>query len=141
MALVIDPDVWNTANGFINVGNVEMAWKTLADAGDSYAARAYDIIAQPDSLFARLVQVQWAENASPEQIEQNFDLVALQHVSQYLADIEDSGEFRLPNTEQIEQSYSTALADHNLSQLCAVDAMFSKLDYHVNFGDISWATA
>ncbi len=140
MALVINQTVLNKANNKLLAGDVAGAWQALADAGDSYAKRAAAIFGQQDSLFAQLVEVQWSLHATPEQIAQNFDLVAKQHLTQYLELIDSSGEFRLPDTMQIETSYSKALNDHGLSQLCAVDSMFSLLDYQDTVGDISWAT-
>jgi len=140
MALTIDQSVYEQANSYAQQGDVTNAWLTLANAGDSYARQAYAIIAEPDSLYARLVETQWSLHASPEQITQKFDLVAEQHVAQYLDVILDSGEFRLPHTLQIEQSYKQALDDNEISQLAAVDAMFSLLDYQDSAGDVSWGT-
>lgn len=138
-------------------------WKTLADAGDVYAANAYAIIAErddPQSIYSQIVQTHWDRVAGPEKREALFLKVGLQHAQQYAALINsgayaDGNEVRytLPNTQQIEASYRQAVMDKGLPALTAVDSMFSVLDYNIETSsdwhyeqirstgalDISWA--
>ena len=109
-----------------NTGNVAGAWAVLANAGDLYAGASYNVVADPNSFYGRVVRAEWQATGADLS---KFNDVALQHLNQYLYIVGQSPNFTLPTTEQIERSYRTAVTDHGFSPLTAVDATFSRLSY------------
>jgi hypothetical protein len=164
MALRITETILQMAEQAADDGNVADAWSILASAGDLYAVGAHDIIAQidnPVSVFTKITQVQW-DRVAPGARQTLFMEVGQQHAMQYLeitrgneAGFDENGEqlYLLPTTEDIEGSYRSALLDHELPPLTAVDSMFSVFDWSLessshwfyalvrtgNMVDVSWA--
>ena len=141
MALKVTQSVFDEATALKDAGDVAGAWGVLSAAGDLYATNARDIIYEinnPVSIFAKIVQVHW-DRVAPGARQSVFTSVGLQHLTQYLDNIQDeqsgtnsNGEqlYLLPDTEQIEASYRLAVTQHGLPALTAVDSLFSVMDWN-----------
>jgi hypothetical protein len=150
MALVIDQPTLERAQALVDQHDVTGAWGVLAAAGDSYAAKAKVIVGEwedPQSIFAMMVDVQWARaGVSDADKQAKFMLVAERHLQNYLNYIYRDVSNRLPKTDYIEASYRNALESNGLPAAAAIDSIFSAADLQLegemtaNIEDLSWGT-
>jgi len=135
MSISITQQDYQKAIAMKDAGNVAGAWAALANAGDLYAAASYNVIADPNSFYGRVVRAEWQATGADLS---KFNDVALQHLTQYLKITFDKN-LVLPDTKEIEGSYRTAVTFQGFSPLTAVDATFSRLSYAGLPLSLGWA--
>lgn len=127
MATQVSLDVVTEARAKMASGDVAGAWRTLAEAGDTYAkwtARVTD--ASQPSMMRTLVESLWDTTAGAEVRTQKWDAVAQRHLTNYLDKVSDLGG-RLPDSKFIEGSYRDSLIFHDVPTTAAVDLVLNAL--------------
>ena len=121
------PEVLYRARELWMEGNNAEAWRYLAEHGDTYADDAYNVVGRPKTftgdLFGTLVEKHWDNTAGPGAYQEKFNIVAGEHLGNYL-DILDSG--YLPTQSDIEQSYRDSVVNNGLPPQAAFDGTFTR---------------
>lgn len=143
MADIIRVENLDRAQELHDQGRIAEAYAVLADAGDVYAANAYQITNDDHSgVFDFIVPNIW-DYGAPGMRDQMFMQAAATHQQNYLNAIR-SGMFttsggltfyELPDTYEIELSYYNSLVDNDLPPEIAIDLLIN-----TSFnGYVSWA--
>lgn len=135
MTVSITDEQYAVAQSYAASGDYVSGWSYLASVGDSYADNAYAVTSGNsewiDKGFQILVEKHWGNTAGTNAYDEKFESVARQHFRQYVEKIGEQ-ELRLPNSQEIEQSYRNAVVDHGLPPETAFDGVFTK-----SFGDLA----
>jgi RTX calcium-binding nonapeptide repeat (4 copies) len=130
----------------LNAGNVAEFWRVLStDYHDTYADNAYAVIGRPATpigeFFGTLVQRHWENTnpGNPNAYQDHFMSVGLKHATNYLNTLK-LPEKLWPTTEQIEQSYRSAVVSEGLTPQTAFDGVWSIGVLQTFFG-VHWAVA
>lgn len=142
-ALRINADQLSQLQGMMGQLNngvtVKDVWAQLSSFGDTYAAAAVDVFT-PGSLAWNVVRSVW--NSSNADFSK-FNAVAATHLRNYLNEISSpqnqiDGQFKLPTTRFIEDSYVRALELNGLNAYTAVDVLVSKLRNSFDVAPPAW---
>jgi len=121
------------AKSLLALGDVRGAYAALAAGGDTYAQAACELTSGTPSLLGRVVEKYWDRVYGSEARQEKRDDVARTHLTNYINQIEvspdplNSGNFILPNTTFIEDSYASALESNGLSKDGAVDLAINQM--------------
>ncbi len=131
---------------------LHQAYQVLAGAGDIYSFWGAQIVAPDIPIIGSfpnpmqdLVENIW-EVQVPGSVAASFIDVAVQHQQQYLTltrvDPTGSGDFNLPTTTEIEDSYRDALSDNGLPASLAVDLLINTAQLGTTGGAVipNWDT-
>lgn len=103
---------------------VAEGWRLLSGWGDSYAARAEQVVAESRldeaSVFHRIVRDHWLNSVGEDRTRDFFTSVARTHFKQYLEIIMETGNW--PDSDQILNSYLTATRLFRLPDIVAFDS-------------------
>jgi hypothetical protein len=142
MALNITAAQYAVAKAYADAGNYQAGWSYLSLCGDKYADNASAVTSGNatgiDKAFEVLVKNHWLNTAGADAYSTKFDQVAAQHFQQYVEATRQNG-YNLPNSQQIEQSYRTAVTDAGLPPTTAIDGVITS-----SFGkiaDLAWPGA
>lgn len=125
MTQTIDLKIIQDAIDLNEEGKIEEAYMLLALQGDNYAAAAYGIVGDGNSVYRSTVINLW-ENEVPGSVEQSWDEVAAQHQLQYLKAIQ-ANQGVLIDTKAIEDSYVLALEANRLPKSLAIDVVMNTI--------------
>jgi hypothetical protein len=121
-------------------GQYGQAWQILADAGDRYADNAASVIAGTSlsgQFFHELVKNNWENTVGIDVYNTKFQDVAQAHLNNYLGLLERG---YIPSTQDILNSYQSALTDNGIPTIVAFDVAWAKMiPGTTGFSDSTWA--
>jgi hypothetical protein len=138
-ALTPDVRAHAVARRHLHGGDLNAAWRALAESGDGFARLvASTLHGAPSGVYAQVVDAHWQRLTGEGVSGSAYRDVAASLARDYLAYVSKHG--TLPSTEDIERMDRANVEARGLSPLLATGAMQSKLAHDLN-SDYSWGRA